>query len=112
MIAFESFVKSWPRFASAAPFLCLIVDHLLCPDTLLLSDELQKSCMDARIAGQLGMERGDEEAALAQQHRDAFVARQHLDLRSRVGDARRADEHAAERLRVSLEGDIGLEARV
>src|SRR5581483_5476477 len=28
-----SFVKSWPRFASAAPFLCLIELHLLCPDT-------------------------------------------------------------------------------
>ena len=36
----ESFVKSFPRFASAAPFLCLIVDHLLCPDTLRLPDEL------------------------------------------------------------------------
>ena len=40
MIERESFVKSLPRFASAAPFLCLIVDHLLCPDTLLLSYEL------------------------------------------------------------------------
>src|SRR5690348_9852871 len=27
-----SFEKSLPRFASAAPFLCLIDDHLLCPD--------------------------------------------------------------------------------
>ena len=27
-----SFVKSCPRLASAAPFLCLIDDHLLCPD--------------------------------------------------------------------------------
>src|SRR5579884_1581887 len=33
MIARVSFEKSLPRFASAAPFLCLIVDHLLCPDT-------------------------------------------------------------------------------
>src|SRR5579885_2180136 len=33
MIAFESFEKSCPRLASAAPFLCLIEDHLLCPDT-------------------------------------------------------------------------------
>src|SRR6058998_2371262 len=32
MIARVSFEKSWPRFASAAPFLCLIDDHLLCPD--------------------------------------------------------------------------------
>jgi len=28
MIARDSFEKSFPRFASAAPFLCLIVDHL------------------------------------------------------------------------------------
>src|SRR5271157_1410677 len=27
-----SFVKAWPRFASAMPFLCLIVCHLLWPD--------------------------------------------------------------------------------
>src|SRR5215211_8426706 len=33
MIARESLEKSLPRFASAAPFLCLIDDHLLCPDT-------------------------------------------------------------------------------
>src|SRR5213080_57279 len=32
MIARESFENSLPRFASAAPFLCLIEDHLLCPD--------------------------------------------------------------------------------
>src|SRR4051812_25073465 len=32
MIALESFEKSLPRLASAAPFLCLIEDHLLCPD--------------------------------------------------------------------------------
>src|SRR4249919_2154905 len=33
MMARESFEKSWPRFASAAPFLRLMVAHLLCPDT-------------------------------------------------------------------------------
>src|SRR5205085_8417463 len=33
MIARVNFEKSLPRFASAAPFLCLIDDHLLCPDT-------------------------------------------------------------------------------
>src|SRR5437870_5173629 len=32
MIARASLEKSLPRFASAAPFLCLIDDHLLCPD--------------------------------------------------------------------------------
>src|SRR5262245_41871986 len=32
MSARVSLVKSCPRLASAAPFLCLIDDHLLCPD--------------------------------------------------------------------------------
>src|SRR5439155_11484699 len=32
MIARESLENSLPRLASAAPFLCLIEDHLLCPD--------------------------------------------------------------------------------
>jgi len=27
MISFESFVKTWPRWASATPFWRLIVDH-------------------------------------------------------------------------------------
>src|SRR6478735_5673161 len=94
MIAFESFVKSLPRFASAAPFLCLIVDHLLCPDTGLLSDELQELLMHARVAGQLGMEGRDQEASLPQEHRDAVVAREHLDVAAGFGDARCADEHS------------------
>src|SRR5436309_5181322 len=36
MIARASFENSLPRLASAAPFLCLIDDHLLCPDKLCL----------------------------------------------------------------------------
>ncbi len=40
MIARESLEKSLPRLASAAPFLCLIDDHLLCPDMTLLFDQL------------------------------------------------------------------------
>src|SRR6202012_4750022 len=32
VIARASLEKSLPRFASAAPFLCLIDDHLECPD--------------------------------------------------------------------------------
>src|SRR5436309_11457147 len=43
MIARESFEKSWPRFESAAPFLCLMLDHLLCPDTALLLHQLQEA---------------------------------------------------------------------
>src|SRR5918992_2805880 len=69
MIARASLEKSLPRFASAAPFLCLIEDHLLCPDTQLLLYELQKPLVDARVVRQLGMERGDDVAAVAEQHR-------------------------------------------
>src|SRR5436853_5601182 len=45
MIARESLEKSLPRFASAAPFLCLIEDHLLCPDT----ERLQESLVNPRV---------------------------------------------------------------
>src|SRR5207253_9930485 len=66
MIARVSFEKSLPRFASAAPFLCLIEDHLLCPDTRHL---LEEEFVQPRVVGQLGMERRHEEAALAREHR-------------------------------------------
>src|SRR5579862_5846512 len=65
MIARVSFEKSLPRFASAAPFLCLIDDHLLCPDTVLLSNQVQEPLVHARVVGQLRMEGGDEEPSLA-----------------------------------------------
>src|SRR5919206_1868852 len=42
MIARESLEKSFPRRASAAPFLCLIVDHLLCPDMALLPHDAEE----------------------------------------------------------------------
>src|SRR5260370_41639211 len=71
MIARVSFEKSLPRFASAAPFLCLIVDHLLCPDTRRLPYLVQKELVDARVVGQLGMKRGDEDLALPREHRMA-----------------------------------------
>src|SRR4029077_15264425 len=66
MIDRASLVKSLPRFASAAPFLCLIDDHLLCPDKRNL---LQEQLMQPRVVGQLRMERRDEEASLAREHR-------------------------------------------
>src|SRR5688500_11191209 len=69
MSARESFEKSLPRRASAAPFLCLIDDHLLCPDMSLLPDELQEELVDARVVGELGMERCHQKAALAKEHR-------------------------------------------
>src|ERR1043165_9118895 len=69
MIARVSFEKSLPRFASAAPFLCLIVDHLLCPDTDSLPYLVQEELMDARVVGQLRMERCHEEPSLTREHR-------------------------------------------
>src|SRR5207237_4554150 len=65
MIARESFEKSLPRFASAAPFLCLIEDHLLCPDTHRLPYGLEEQFVHARVAGQLRVERGEHDAPLA-----------------------------------------------
>src|SRR5438045_7749208 len=107
MIARESFEKSLPRFASAAPFLCLIDDHLLCPDIQFL----QESFVDAGVVRQLGMERSGEEAALPNEHRLAVVLREHLHLGPDVAHARRADEDAAERPLVVRELEVRLEAR-
>src|SRR5438874_12522795 len=67
MIARESFEKSLPRLASAAPFLCLIELHLLCPDIRLLLDEREEALVHARVVGQLGMEGCNEETALTQE---------------------------------------------
>src|SRR5471030_1437898 len=69
MIAREIFEKSLPRLASAAPFLCLIDDHLLCPDTHRLPYLVDKELVDPRVVRQLRMERGDEDPALACEHR-------------------------------------------
>src|SRR3712207_8696741 len=52
------------RRASASPFLCLIDDHLLCPDKACLLHELEKRLVNAPVVRQLGVERGDEEAAV------------------------------------------------
>src|SRR6188508_175090 len=69
MIARESLEKSCPRFASAAPFLCLIDDHLLCPDTTRLLDHGQEQLVDTQILRQLGMERGEQQASVAHENR-------------------------------------------
>src|SRR6187402_356932 len=111
MIARDSFEKSLPRFASAAPFLCLIVDHLLCPDTRRLRDQLNESFVDPGVVGQLGMERGDEHAPVAQQDRLPVELREHLDTRTDVADARCADEDATEGPLVAGEREVRLEAR-
>src|SRR3954468_20747643 len=77
MIARVSFEKSLPRFASAAPFLCLIDDHLLCPDMSSLPHLAQKERVDPRVVGQLRVERGDEEPAVAREHRMTVDLGQH-----------------------------------
>src|SRR2546421_8628976 len=84
----ESFEKSWPRFLSAAPFLCLIDDHLLCPDTTLLFYQLEKLLMHTRVVGQLGVKRGDEVAPLSREHGMPVVLGQDLDVRPRLVDPR------------------------
>src|SRR3954468_21349934 len=91
MIARVSFEKSLPRFASAAPFLCLIDDHLLCPDTDSLPYQVQEELVDARVVGELGMERGDEHASLPREHRMPVHLGEHLDVGAGVVDPRRAD---------------------
>src|SRR5689334_14721653 len=95
MIARDSFEKSLPRFASAAPFLCLIEDHLLCPDTRRLPHAVEEQFVHTRIFGQFRMERRDEEAALSQEHGLAVQFGQHLDTRTVVAHARRANEDPA-----------------
>src|SRR5436190_11154719 len=80
MIARESFEKSLPRFASAAPFLCLIDDHLLCPDKAILPYRVEEQLVEPRVVGQLRVEGGDEEAALAREHRAAVELGEHLNV--------------------------------
>src|SRR5712691_9434866 len=92
MIARESLEKSLPRFASAAPFLCLIEDHLLCPDTHRLPYRVEEQLVHARIFRQLGVERRDEETPLPKQHGLSVVLGQHLDISPDLPHARRADE--------------------
>src|SRR5579871_886557 len=109
MIARVSLEKSWPRLASAAPFLCLIDDHLLCPDTARLPGQIEEELVHARVVGQLGMERREEHAPVPQQHGLAVELGQHLYRLSALPQPRRADEDAAKRLVLALELEIRLE---
>src|SRR5580765_1024495 len=111
MIARESFEKSLPRFASAAPFLCLMLDHLLSPDMRLLPDEVEKAFVHPRVVRELRMERGDQEPALPEQDRIAVELRENLDAFTDVGDSRGPDEDASQRPFLVLEREVRLEAR-
>src|SRR5262245_12792946 len=106
-----SFVKSCPRLASAAPFLCLIDDHLLCPDIRLLPHQGQELLVYPCVACQLRVERRDHEPSLAQKYWLAVQLREHLHLRSDITHARRPDEHATQRLGLAVQLEVGLEAR-
>src|SRR5437764_9794925 len=107
MIARESFEKSLPRRASATPFLCLIDDHLLCPDMSLFSYQVEEPLVHARVVRQLGMEGSDDDPPLSEEHRLAVVLREHLDVVAGLADSRRADEDAVERLELLLQAQIG-----
>src|SRR3954451_108831 len=110
MIARESLEKSLPRLTSAAPFLCLIVDHLLCPDMGLLSNQIQEPLVHARVTRQLRMERGDKDTSVAREDAVAFVLGQHLDAGPDLLDPGRADEDAADGRVLSGHVQICLEA--
>src|SRR4051794_34340570 len=110
MIARESFEKSLPRFASAAPFLCLIDDHLLCPDTHRLPYLVQEQLVDPRVVRQLRMKRRHEDAPLACEHRMAVDLGEHLDVRAGLLDPRRPDEHRTDGRPAVADVEICLEA--
>src|SRR5712691_8101434 len=111
MIARDSFEKSLPRFASAAPFLCLIDDHLLCPDMRSFPDQVEEQLVHARIFRQLGMERRDDETTRSDEHGLAVVLREHLDVGTDRTHARCPDEDTAERPLLAGQTKIRLEAR-
>src|SRR6476661_3383763 len=110
MIARDSFEKSLPRLASAAPFLCLIEDHLLCPDTRRLPHLVEEQFVDARIFGQFRVERRNEETALPQEDGLPVELGQDFDAGAVVAYARGADEDAAERRVLVRQAQIGFEA--
>src|SRR6187551_2060422 len=111
MIARTSFEKSWPRFASVAPFCRLIDAHLLCPDKARLPDRFEKELVDTRVVRELRVEGSDQEATLPEQHGLAVELRQHLDTLAGATDARRADEDAPQGHVVSDQIQVRLEAR-
>src|SRR6478752_1770322 len=105
MIARESFEKSLPRLASAAPFLCLIDDHLLCPDTQRLPYSVQKQLVHPSVVRQLGVERCHQHAPVANE------LGQHLHVVAGHPYTRCADEDAPQRQVVARQRQVGLEAR-
>src|SRR4051812_23725321 len=110
MIARESFEKSLPRLTSAAPFLCLIVDHLLCPDMGLLSNKIQEPLVHARVPRQLRVERGDKDTSVPREHAVPVVGGEELDTGAGLLDPGRADEDTADGRVLSGHVQVRLEA--
>src|ERR1043166_5841673 len=81
MIARESFEKSLPRLTSAAPFLCLIVDHLLCPDMHRLPYQLEEPLVHPGVVRQPRVERGDKDTSVTREDAVTIVLREQLDAR-------------------------------
>src|SRR5436190_6256480 len=71
--------KSFPRLASAAPFLCLIECHFEWPDISSPSPTAQEELVHAHIACELGVKRSEQQGALAPEHGRIVIGRQHLD---------------------------------
>ena len=66
--------------------------------------------MQAVVVGELWVEGGRHDAALAHEHGVILVPGEHLDGRSHRLDPRRPDEHAVERRVEAVDVEIGLEA--
>src|SRR5262249_6092318 len=109
MIARESFEKSCPRFASAAPFLCLIDDHLLCPDNQSLPHGVEEQLVQPRVVGQLGMEGGDEQSSLARENGPPVDLGEHLHPGPDFVDPGRANEDSAHRIVQPCHVEVRLE---
>src|SRR5262245_55641181 len=105
MIARESLEQSLPRLASAAPFLCLIDDHLLWPAigasvhgrreiriSPLGAHEVEEARVHAQVVRELRVERRQQETAVAHENRLLPELAYDLDVRAELANARRADE--------------------
>src|SRR5918998_6905328 len=95
VIALDSFPKSAPRFASAAPFFLLIVDHLLCP--LNATHLLQKVLVKPHVVRQLRMESRDQYVLPPRGHDLVIQLGHHLHPGADVLEVRRPNEDPRER---------------
>src|SRR3954467_14946687 len=111
MIARASLENSFPRLASAAPFLCLIEDHLLCPDTARLLHCGEKQLVHAGVVRQLRMEGVREKPAVADEDGLSVELGEDLDVLPHLAHPRRADEDASQRPALAGQLEVGLEAR-